>query len=94
MSRKVVLTKAFNRGYKRMIKRGKDKRKLENVLNLLANDEVLEKRYADHALTGNFSHCRECHIEPDWLLVYRLFDEDDQPILQLTDTGTHSDLFD
>lgn len=77
-----------------MIKRGKDKRKIEKVLNLLANDDALDKRYADHALTGNFSHCRECHIEPDWLLIYQLFDDDDMPILQLTDTGTHSDLFD
>ncbi|MEI7470236.1 MAG: type II toxin-antitoxin system YafQ family toxin [Chloroflexota bacterium] len=94
MSRKIVLTKAFNRGYKRMIKRGKDKRKLETVLNLLANDEALEKRYADHALTGNFSHCRECHIELDWLLIYQFFDEGDRSILRLNDTGSHSDLFD
>jgi mRNA interferase YafQ len=55
--------------------------------------EPLEPRYRDHQLTGNLADFRECHIEPDWLLIYQLDTLDDKPALFLTGTGTHSDLF-
>lgn len=72
-----------------MQKRGKDMEKLDEVLISLANGIQLDKKYKDHKLIGNFKARRECHIEPDWLLIYRL--ENDEIIFERT--GTHSDLF-
>ena len=72
-------------------KRGLKIELLTEVLNLLANGDKLPEKYKDHALTGNYAHCRECHIQPDWLLIYEYADND--LILYLTRTGTHSDLF-
>ena len=57
----------------------------------LANDEVLEAKYKDHCLTGDYKDCRECHIEPDWLLIYKKYES--ELILMLVRTGSHSDLF-
>ena len=74
-----------------MIKRGYDISLLEEIVNKLANGEELPERNRDHALTGNYKGCRECHIKPDWLLIYQIIDE--ELILFLTRTGTHSDLF-
>lgn len=65
--------------------------KLFTVVEKLANDEILEENYKDHKLTGNYTGCRECHIEPDWLLIYEKVD--DNLILILNRTGSHSDLF-
>ena len=76
---------------KLMQKRGKNMKKLVNVLDLLASGKTLPSKYKDHQLTGNLSDFRECHIEPDWLLIYRI--EKDLLVLGLTRTGTHSDLF-
>ena len=76
---------------KRAIKRDKDIDKLEEVVNRLANREMLELKYRDHNLSGEFSGFRECHIAPDWLLIYRV--EEDELILLLMRTGTHADLF-
>jgi len=76
---------------KRVQKRGYDLRLIKAVISKLANGETLEKRYKDHELAGNYSGCRECHITPDWLLVYEIHEEN--LILYLTRTGTHSDLF-
>ena len=59
--------------------------------NIIANGEMLSEKYRDHELSGNYSGCRECHIEPDWLLIYEI--HNDKLILILTRTGTHSDLF-
>ena len=73
------------------MKRGFKMDLLEDVITLLAMGEVLPDKNKDHALTGNRIGHRECHILPDWLLVYRL--EDDVLVLTLTRTGTHSDLF-
>lgn len=87
--RKVSQTRQFSRDLKRIAKRGKDLNKLKRVVGLLAKDEPLEPRHRDHALTGNWKHSRDCHIEPDWLLIYTLGDES----LRLERTGTHSDLF-
>ena len=73
------------------MKRGFKMDLLEDVITLLAMGEVPPDKNKDHALTGNWVGHRECHILPDWLLVYRL--EDDILVLTLTRTGTHSDLF-
>ena len=74
-----------------MKKRGKDMKKLSDVLFILARQEQLPARYKDHELAGNYSGFRECHIEPDWLLIYQI--QKTKLILAATETGTHSDLF-
>ena len=74
-----------------MQKRGKDLTKLVTVLDLLASGVPLPPKYKDHQLTGNLHDFRECHIEPDWLLMYQIFDN--ELILSATATGSHSDLF-
>jgi len=82
---------AFKKDYKRIVKRGCDISKLEKVINLLADEKSLPEKYKDHQLTGEFSGCRECHIEPDWLLIYEI--DRGELLLLLTRTGSHSDLF-
>lgn len=82
--------KSFKKDYKKVKKRGYNIQLLENVLELLARQEPLPPKYKDHALTGDYKGFRECHITPDWLLVYEIHDE--ELILVLTRTGTHSDL--
>ena len=74
-----------------MKKRGKGLAKLKYVVNELANQRPLDEKYRDHELTGNYRNFRECHIEPDWLLIYRI--EKGELTLALVRTGTHSDLF-
>ena len=73
-----------------MKKRGLDISLLNEVVDLLRQGKQLEERYRDHGLTGNFAGFRECHIKPDWLLIYLI--EDDILTLTLIDTGSHSDL--
>lgn len=85
-------TSKMKHDVKLMKKRGKDLNKLIKVLSILMNGESLPKEYKDHQLVGNYKNYRECHIEPDWLLMYRIFE--DELILSATGTGTHSDLFD
>ena len=87
----IVYTNRMKKDAKLMQKRGKDMSKLVMVLDLLASGIELPKKYKDHQLTGNLHDFRECHIEPDWLLVYKKNDKD--LILFLIETGTHSDLF-
>ena len=87
----VRLTTKFKKDAERMKKRGKDLEKLYEVVEKLANLEPLDSRYKDHFLVGNYADCRECHLSPDWLLVYRI--ENSELILVLLRTGTHSDLF-
>ena len=89
----VLLEKRFKKDYKLAIRRGCDKAKLKKVVDLLREEEVLPEKYKDHALTDsrNYKGVRECHIEPDWLLIYRV--EKELEILRLVRTGTHSDLF-
>ena len=82
----------MKRDVKLMKKRGKDLSKWENILTKLANGENLPDKNKDHQLKGEWQNFRECHIEPDWLLIYRI--EDDELILYATATGTHTDLFD
>jgi mRNA interferase YafQ len=87
----IKFTNKMKRDTKRMKKRGKDITKLTVTLNLLVHQTPMPKHYFDHQLTGNLKDFRECHIEPDWLLVYQVFE--DTLILSASGTGTHSDLF-
>lgn len=87
----VKFTTQFRKDYKLAIKRGLKIELLEQIVALLAAGQSLPEKNKDHALTGNWVGHRECHILPDWLLVYRV--EDDVLVLTLTRTGTHSDLF-
>lgn len=84
-------TSQFKKDLKLMKKRGNDLTLLEEVLSLLADGKPLAEKYRNHTLTGDFVDCNECHIKPDWLLVY----EYDEEILYLylLRTGSHSDLF-
>lgn len=82
---------AFKRDYKRIVKRGYDTRLLEEFIEMLAEQKPLPEKFRDHDLTGNYKGCRECHILPDWLLVYEV--NNDELILYLIRTGSHSDLF-
>jgi mRNA interferase YafQ len=84
-------TTRFRKDIKLMQKRGFDLTRLHQVVKLLADGLPLPESCRDHALSGNWSCYRECHIQPDWLLVYHI--QDDLLVLVLTRTGTHSDLF-
>ncbi len=83
-------TSAFKKDYKRAKRRGLDIAKLQRVVDLLANGESLPESLRDHALTGNWAHHRECHVAPDWLLIYQICEN--VLVLELTRTGSHSDL--
>lgn len=89
----VQTTSNFKKKYKKIIKQGKDEKKFLRVLGFLANGEQLEEKYKNHKLVNdkNYKDCYECHIEPDWLLVYKI--RDDKLVLLLFATGSHSELF-
>ena len=87
----VVWTSQFKKDYKLAMKRGQSIDLLDNIIRLLAKGEPLPETNRDHALSGNWIGHRECHIQSDWLLVYRV--ENDILVLTLARTGTHSDLF-
>ena len=84
-------TTQFKKDYKLAKKRHLDTDLLKDIITKLAKGETLPDKYRDHALSGNWMGHRECHINPDWLLIYRY--EDDVLVLTLARTGTHSDLF-
>ncbi|MCK6621892.1 MAG: type II toxin-antitoxin system YafQ family toxin [Calditrichaceae bacterium] len=84
-----ITTKRFRKDVMRMKQRGKDVEKLITAIDLLIEGETLPQQYLDHPLRGKYTGRRECHIEPDWLLIYKL----EKPNLILERTGTHSDLF-
>ena len=88
---KVLWTGQFKKDYKLAMKRGLDIGLLDDVIRALANGETLPEKYSDHALTGNWKGYRECHIQPNWLLIYCI--EKDVLVLTLQRTGSHSDLF-
>ena len=88
---KIAFTNRMKKDTKLMKKRGKDLSKLVNVLSLLASGSTLPVQHRDHQLTGNLQDFRECHIEPDWLLLYQIYEN--TLILSATATGSHSDLF-
>ena len=81
----------FKKDYKILIKRGYNPQLLIEVVELLRTEQPLPAKYKDHSLSGNFAEHRECHITPDWLLIYKI--EQDILTLTLTRTGTHCDLF-
>ncbi|HUY80434.1 MAG TPA: type II toxin-antitoxin system YafQ family toxin [Acidobacteriaceae bacterium] len=87
--REIILGTQFKRDVKKAEKRGRDTTKLRELILLLAEGKALPARYKDHPLSGEWKHFRDCHIEPDWLLLYKI--ENDE--LYLVRTGTHSDLF-
>lgn len=87
----IKVTNHFKKDQKRLEKRNKNLKKLIEVIDLLAESKKLPKKYSDHLLKGNFIDRRECHIAPDWLLIYRI--EHNRKLLTLERTGSHSDLF-
>lgn len=93
MKYKIRSTSIFNKDLKRASKRGLSLEKLSLVINTIANGEKLDKKYRDHLLINNrkYKNVRECHIEPDWLLVYSINEK--YVILELIKTGSHSDIF-
>lgn len=84
-------TTKFQKDLKRLQRRGYDLSLLTDIIKKIAEGETLPEKNKDHNLSGNYSGCRECHIMPDWLLIYEIADE--ELFLYLTRTGTHSDLF-
>ena len=91
MKYQIEMSTRFKKDYKLAQKRGYNMNLLKEVIDILANGEQLPQKYLDHPLSGDYRASRECHIEPDWLLIYRI--EKDLLVLGLTRTGTHSDLF-
>ena len=91
MNRDIVWTTQFKKDYKLAMKRGLNINLLDDCIRTLAAGEELEAKFRNHNLTGNWSGHRECHVLPDWLLVYRI--EDNDLVLVLARTGSHSDLF-
>lgn len=84
----------FRKQYKLMMKRGKPDQSIKDIITKLSNDVPLPPANRDHPLSGDYSGYRDCHIEPDWLLIYKKSkSEDGKGILFLEATGTHSDLF-
>lgn len=91
MKYEIQKTSQFKKDFKLALKRNCDVKKLRKVISLLADGETLPEEYLDHSLRGTYNGYRECHIEPDWLLVYKITEQ--VLILTLYRTGSHSDLF-
>ncbi len=89
MNKKPVFTSHFKKDHKKILKQGKDESKFETLIAKLLAAEKLEDKYKDHKLSGQFKDCRECHIEPDWLLIYKSMEDE----IILIRTGSHSELF-
>jgi mRNA interferase YafQ len=87
--RRISITTQFKRDTKRIKKSGKDVGKLKTIVETLVKGENLDEKHRDHNLTGSYRQARECHIEPDWLLIYKRTKEE----LILIRTGSHSELF-
>lgn len=85
----LIYTAQFKKDFKKISKQGRDLSKLEPIINTLLNNKVLEAKYKDHSLSGRWKNHRDCHIQPDWLLIYRITPDS----LILERTGSHSDLF-
>ena len=86
---KIHYTTRFKKDYKRIKRQQKDPAKLERVVKLLLSGQPLDDKYRDHPLAGNWKNHRDCHLEPDWLLIYRI----DAGDLYLERTGSHAELF-
>lgn len=91
MEYKIIYTKRFEKDIKNLKKQNKDLTELFDVINTIAKGEILDKKYKDHKLLGNFNDYRECHIENDFILVYKI--EKDKLVLILYRAGTHSEIF-
>ncbi len=91
MKYEVKFTSQFKRDLKLAKKKGKDIDKLFDVISTIAEGRKLEEKYRDHYLSGDYAGCRECHVEPDWLLVYEVMDK--VLVLMIYRVGTHSELF-
>lgn len=91
MKYEIEISTRFKKDYRLAKRRGYDMNLLKEVIGILASGAELPEKYLDHPLSGNYKGYRECHIEPDWLLIYKI--ENDLLILGLSRTGTHSDLF-
>ncbi|MDO5382790.1 MAG: type II toxin-antitoxin system YafQ family toxin [Eubacteriales bacterium] len=91
MQYELILAGKFKKSLKLAKKRGLDLKLLDKVITMLQKDIPLEEKYRDHELNGKYQGFRECHIQPDWLLIY--LKENDVLTLTLVDTGTHADLF-
>lgn len=87
----IVSSNRFKKDLKLAIRRGYKMELLDEIVSKLASGQPLDVKYRDHALTGDYKDFRECHITPDWLLIYRIIDN--ELLLLLSRTGTHSDLF-
>ena len=86
---RIIYTTQFKRDYKRIKKQNKDLKKLQAILEKLTSEEKLDPKYRDHQLAGNFKGYRDCHIESDWLLLYKKTED----ALTLIRTGSHAELF-
>lgn len=91
MKYEVKLTSQFKRDLKLARRQGKDIDKLFDVISTIAEGKKLDEKYRDHNLSGDYAGCRECHVEPDWLLIYEVMDQ--VLVLMLYRVGTHSELF-
>ena len=91
MTLNVKPTSRFKKELRRAVKRGLDEKLLNKIIKLLANEQPLPPENKDHELKGKFNGYRECHIQHDWLLIYKVYKND--LVLSLERTGTHSDLF-
>lgn len=91
MKYEIYYSNQFKRSFKKCIKRGYDVKLFEEVVSILAETGMLPAKYKPHKLSGNWGGLWECHIQPDWWLIWE--QRDNELILILTDTGTHSDLF-
>ena len=92
MTYHIKFTNVYKKSYKRAKKRGLNLKLLDDVVEALGQGHKLDAKYRNHALHGNGEGFRECHIQPDWLLIYLV--ENDVLTLTLVETGTHSDIFD
>ena len=88
--RKVETTTRFEKDFKKVVRQGKNTDSIKRIIGLLQEGKPLPVKNKDHKLKGNYQGYRECHISPDWLLIYRI----DGDIVSLERTGSHSDLFD
>lgn len=91
MKYQIKFTSQFKKDLKKAKRQGRDIDKLFEVINSLAQGAQLPSKYRDHQLSGNYKDCRECHIEPDWLLIYQVIDN--VLVLSLIRIGSHADLF-
>lgn len=87
----IVISNRFKKDYKLAMRRGYNLDLLEEVVNKIAAGEMLEPKYKDHELSGEYAGFRDCHIQPDWLLIYQKREK--ELVLLLSRTGSHSDLF-